>query len=59
MEKSCCQLLPIESQLPKFNDDGICFVELKNGSDILYLTVDYKAGYATSPDGFIQPEEFH
>ena len=42
----------------QFNDDGICFVQLKNGSDILYLTVDYKAGYATSSDGFIQPEEF-
>ena len=42
----------------QFNDDGICFVQLKNGSDILYLTVDYKAGYATSYDGFIQPEEF-
>ena len=41
----------------QFNDDGICFVQLKNGSDILYLTVDYKAGYATSSDGFIQPEE--
>ena len=41
-----------------FNSDGVCFVQLKNGSDILYLTVDYKAGYATSPDGFIQPEEF-
>lgn len=42
----------------QFNDDGICFLQLKNGSDILYLTVDYKAEYATSPDGFIQPEEF-
>ena len=41
----------------QFNDDGICFVQLKNGSDILYLTVDYKAGCATSSDGFIQPEE--
>ena len=42
-----------------FNSDGVCFVQLKNGSDILYLTVDYKAGYATSSDGFIQPEEFN
>ena len=43
----------------KFNDDGICFVQLKNGSDILYLTVKYQDGFATSPDGFIQPEEFN
>lgn len=43
----------------KFNDDGICFVQLKNGSDILYLTVKYQDGFATSPDGFVQPEEFN
>lgn len=43
----------------KFNDDGICFVQLKNGSDILYLTVKYQNGYATSPDGFVQPDEFN
>lgn len=43
----------------KFNDDSICFVQLKNGSDILYLTVKYQNGYATSPDGFVQPDEFN
>lgn len=43
----------------KFNSDGICFIQLKNGSDILYLTVKYQNGYATSPDGFVQPEEFN
>lgn len=43
----------------KFNDEGICFVQLKNGSDTLYLTVKYQNGYATSPDGFVQPEEFN
>ena len=43
----------------KFNDDGICFVQLKNGSDVLYLTVKYQNGYATSSDGFVQPEEFN
>ena len=43
----------------KFNDEGFCFLQLKNGSDTLYLTVDYKDGYAMSSDGFIQPEEFN
>ncbi|MCI7638921.1 MAG: hypothetical protein MSS60_03745 [Clostridiales bacterium] len=43
----------------KFDDDSICFVQLKNGSDILYLTVKYQDGFATSPDGFVQPEEFN
>ena len=43
----------------QFNDDGICFVQLKNASDILYLTVKYQDGFATSPDGFVQPDEFN
>lgn len=43
----------------QFNSDGVCFVQLKNGADILYLTVKYQNGYATSPSGFIQPDEFN
>ena len=42
-----------------FNSDGVCFVQLKNGSQTLYLTVTYQNGYATSPLGFVQPEEFN
>ena len=42
-----------------FNSDGVCFIQLKNGSDVLYLTVKYQSGYATSPSGFVQPEEFN
>lgn len=43
----------------QFNSDGVCFVQLKNGADILYLTVKYQNGYATNPSGFIQPEKFN
>lgn len=42
-----------------FNSDGVCFIQLKNGSDVLYLTVKYQRGYATSPSGFVQTEEFN
>lgn len=42
-----------------FNSDGVCFVQLKNGSQTLYLTVKYQNGYATSPLGFVQSEEFN
>lgn len=42
-----------------FNPDGICFVQLKDGNDILYVTVKYQAGYAASSLGFVQPEEFN
>lgn len=43
----------------QFNSDGICFVQLKDGDDILYLTVKYQNGYAISPSGFVQPDTFH
>lgn len=42
-----------------FQPDGVCFVQLKNGANTLYLTVKYQNGYATSPNGFVQPEEFN
>ena len=43
----------------KFDDDGVCYVQLKNGDDTLYVTVKYDNGYATSPDRFLSPREFN
>lgn len=42
-----------------FNSDGICFVQLKNGKESLYVTVRYQNGYSWSPNEFVQPEEFN
>ena len=42
----------------RFHED-ICFVQLKNGEETLYVTVKYGNGYAMSPIAFIQPEEFN
>lgn len=42
----------------RFHED-ICFVQLKNGEETLYVTVKYGNGYAMSPSAFIQPEEFN
>ena len=42
----------------RFNEDGICFLQLKNGDETLYLTIEYNNGYAYSSDAFIQPEEW-
>lgn len=42
----------------RFNEDSICFVQLKNGKDTLYVTIKYDDGYAWSPSAFVQPETF-
>lgn len=39
----------------RFDADGVCYVQLKNGDDILYLTVRYQDGYSTSTNAFVQP----
>lgn len=42
-----------------FNEDGVSYVELQNGDDTLYMTVQYQNGYATSPKKYISPDEFN
>ena len=39
----------------RFDAYGVCYVQLKNGDDILYLTVRYQDGYSTSTNAFVQP----
>lgn len=43
----------------KFDDKGICYVQIKDGDEILYMTVKYQEGYACSNDKYISPEEFN
>lgn len=43
----------------KFNEDGCCFMELKDGDNTQYLTIKYQNGYASSPYEYIQPWEFN
>jgi len=31
-------------------------VQLKDGEDVRYLTVEYQNGYSCSPNAFIQPD---
>ena len=42
-----------------FDENGICFVQLKSGGKTQYLTIKWKNGYASSPNGFVQPETFN
>ena len=42
----------------RFDDDGICYLELRDGDDVLYATIERSGGMATSPVGYVQPWEF-
>lgn len=42
----------------KFEND-VCYVKLVNGDDVLYMTVKYQNGYATSPNKYLSPFEFN
>ena len=37
----------------KFDEDGYCYVQLKDGDDVKYLTVEPDGGYRVSDDKFI------
>ncbi len=39
--------------------DGVCYIQLKNGDETLYLTIKYNNGYASSTHKFISPTEFN
>lgn len=43
----------------QFDEDNVCFIQLKNGAERLYVTVKYDNGYAMSPNAFVQPWEFN
>lgn len=43
----------------RFDENGVCFVQLKNGKETLYVTIKKGNGYAYSSNGFEQPESFN
>ncbi len=40
-------------------EDGVCYVELKDGDTIQYMTVKHQNGYALSPERYLTPAEFN
>lgn len=40
-----------------FNEDGVCFLQLKDGKDTLYLTIKRDGGFAWSSIAYVQPDE--
>ncbi len=43
----------------RFDEDGICYVQLKTDSGTLYLTVKYNNGFASSPHSYVSPKSFN
>lgn len=43
----------------KFDEDGICYVHLKDGKDNWYMTISYHDHVAMSPHSYIDPKTFH
>jgi len=39
----------------RFDEDGVCYVQLKTDSGTLYLTVSYKDGFSSSPHSYLPP----
>lgn len=42
----------------KFEND-VCYIQLVNGDEILYMTVKYQNGFATSPNKYLDPHSFN
>ena len=43
----------------EYEEDGVCYVELKDGDTIQYMTVKYQNGYALSQERYLTPAEFN
>ena len=43
----------------KFDEDGICYVQLEGGEKTIYMTIKRGNGYATSTTKYILPSEFN
>lgn len=43
----------------KFDEDGVCYVQLNDGGRPLYMTVKYQGGYATGTNRYPNPRHFN
>ena len=42
----------------RFDEDGYCYLELRDGTEILFATIERNGGMATSPEKYVQPHQF-
>lgn len=40
-------------------DDNVCYVQVSNGEETLYMTIKYQNGYAYSPNKYLSPSSFN
>ena len=41
-----------------FDENKVCYVQIKTGTETIYVTVKYGGGFSWSSSGYVQPEEF-
>ena len=41
-----------------FDENKVCYVQIKTGTETLYVTVKYGGSFAWSSSGYVQPEKF-
>ena len=42
-----------------FDENGVCFVQLKDGKKTVYLTVEYDSCFSWSTECYLQPTQRH
>lgn len=42
-----------------FDESGICYVQLRDGGEVQYMTIKYQNGFSTAPDKFPNPKLFN
>lgn len=40
-------------------DDNVCYMQVSNGEETLYMTIKYQNGWASSPNKYISPTSFN
>ena len=43
----------------RFDEDGVCYVQLTGGKKPIYMTIKYQGGHATSNSRYLSPREFN
>lgn len=40
-------------------DDNVCYVQVSNGKETLYMTIKYRNGWSSSPNKYLSPSSFN
>ena len=43
----------------RFDEDGVCYVQLEDGAETIYMTVKYKNGFACNSHDYPAPSSFN